>query len=266
MQKTAQSWFAGGPNSDLDKTSSSLLADWNAYASASEPAAADSQFDLEAAVFISRQVIIVSIACHLHPKTLHLFPNLNRVTKGVRDLPGSFNSATSSVPSGQSLVYFGFFLGAGFFFIFIAFTIFLPVMVLKPQKFAICFTIGCAFIVGSFFALRGPKNQLSHMLSKERLPFTIGFLGSMVGTICVSMVLHSYILSVFFSVLQHSPPLFSDASEDDSPNLRNAISGFEVSILQWLHLHPQYARERAESKLPRSTETLAAMLPCKFDA
>lgn len=40
------------------------------------------------------------------------------------------------------------------------------------------------------------------MISKERLPFTIGFLGSMFATIYVSMVLHSYILSVFFSCLQ----------------------------------------------------------------
>ncbi|KAL4590087.1 hypothetical protein LXL04_003006 [Taraxacum kok-saghyz] len=36
----------------------------------------------------------------------------------------------------------------------------------------------------------------------ERLPFTLGFIGSMVGTIYVSMVLHSYILSVFFAVIQ----------------------------------------------------------------
>lgn len=36
----------------------------------------------------------------------------------------------------------------------------------------------------------------------QRLPFTLGFIGSMVGTIYVSMVLHSYILSVIFSVLQ----------------------------------------------------------------
>ncbi|XP_042452517.1 protein transport protein SFT2-like [Zingiber officinale] len=75
-------------------------------------------------------------------------------------------------------------------------------MVLMPQKFAICFTLGCASIVGSFFALKGPKNQLKHMSSRERLPFTLGFVGSMVGTIYVSMVLHSYILSVLFSVLQ----------------------------------------------------------------
>ncbi|KAL4011217.1 hypothetical protein IC575_028269 [Cucumis melo] len=40
-------------------------------------------------------------------------------------------------------------------------------MVLMPQKFAICFTLGCCFIIGSFFALKGPKNQLAHMFSKE---------------------------------------------------------------------------------------------------
>ncbi|XWS11403.1 hypothetical protein CRYUN_Cryun38cG0080500 [Craigia yunnanensis] len=94
----------------------------------------------------------------------------NIVSKGVRDLPGNLQSAT--------------------------------IMVLMPQKFAICFTFGCGFIIGSFFALRGPKNQFAHMSSKERLPFTLGFIGSMVGTIYVSMVLHSYILSVLFSVLQ----------------------------------------------------------------
>ncbi|KAK8313281.1 hypothetical protein V6Z12_D01G098400 [Gossypium hirsutum] len=94
----------------------------------------------------------------------------NVVSKGVRDLPGNLQSAT--------------------------------IMVLMPQKFAICFTLGCGFIIGSFFALRGPKNQLAHMSSKERLPFTLGFIGSMVGTMYVSMVLHSYILSVLFSVVQ----------------------------------------------------------------
>ncbi|KAL3849113.1 hypothetical protein ACJIZ3_010995 [Penstemon smallii] len=190
MHKTAQAWFTGGPTTDLDKpSSSSLLADWNAYAAAAEASAAadDPSFDLEAAVRTANDKVSSTFSV---------------VSKGVRELPGSFNSATSNVPSGKSLMYFGLFLGAGVFFIFISFTIFLPVMVLKPQKFAICFTIGCAFIVGSFFALKGPKNQLVHMLSKERLPFTLGFFGSMAGTIYVSMVLHSYILSVFFSMLQ----------------------------------------------------------------
>ena len=90
-----------------------------------------------------------------------------RVSKGVRDLPGSFQSATSNIPSGKSLVYFGLLLASGIFFVFMAFTLFLPVIVLVPQKFAICFTLGCAFIIGSFFALKGPKNQFTHMTSKE---------------------------------------------------------------------------------------------------
>ena len=89
------------------------------------------------------------------------------VSKGVRDIPGSFQSATSNVPSGISLMYFSLLLAAGVFFIFIAFAMFLPVMVLMPQKFAICFTVGCVFIVASFFALKGPKNQLAHMFSRE---------------------------------------------------------------------------------------------------
>lgn len=64
-------------------------------------------------------------------------------------------------------MYFGLLLASGVFLVFIAFTMFLPVMVLMPQKFAICFTLGCALIVGSFFALKGPRNQLAHMSSRE---------------------------------------------------------------------------------------------------
>lgn len=71
------------------------------------------------------------------------------------------------MPSGKSMLYFAVFLAVGVFFIFIAFTMFLPVIVLVPQKFAICFTMGCLLIVGSFFALKGPRNQLAHMFSKE---------------------------------------------------------------------------------------------------
>lgn len=193
MHKTAQSWFMGGPSSgsstvDQEKAPS-LLAEWNSYA-ASRSADEDSSglgFDIEAAVRTANDKVAGTF---------------NVVSKGVRELPGNIQSASSSVPSAKALMYFGLMLGTGIFFIFISFTMFLPVMVLMPQKFAICFTIGCAFIIGSFFALKGPRTQLSHMTSRERIPFTLGFLGTMVGTIYVSMVLHSYILSVLFSVLQ----------------------------------------------------------------
>ncbi|KAH9793833.1 Vesicle transport protein [Citrus sinensis] len=191
MQKTAQSWFTGGPSSgkfkEQQQKQSSLLADWNSYAASQESSSDSSAFDLEAAVRTTSDKVTGTF---------------NVVSKGVRDLPGNFQASTSNVPSGKSFLYFGLFLAVGIFFIFIAFTMFLPVIVLVPQKFAICFTIGCALTVGSFFALKGPKNQLAHMFSKERLPLTLISIGSMVGTVYVSMVLHSYILSVLFSVLQ----------------------------------------------------------------
>lgn len=189
MQKTAQAWFMGGPSSSSgrEKSPASLLADWNAYAASQEPDSSALGFDLEAAVRTANDKVSGSF---------------NVVSKGVRDIPGSFQSAATNVPSGKSLMYFSLLLATGIFFVFIAFAMFLPVMVLMPQKFAICFTIGCVFIIGSFFALKGPKNQLAHMFSRERLPFTLGFISSMVGTIYVSMVLHSYVFSVLFSVLQ----------------------------------------------------------------
>ncbi|XP_044487109.1 protein transport protein SFT2-like [Mangifera indica] len=190
----AQSWFGGGGSSSEDQlqntSTPSLLADWNSYAASrdsDESSGSAFGFDLEAAVRSANESVSGTF---------------NVVSKGVRDLPGNLQSATSNVPSGKALMYFGLLLGTGVFFVFIAFIMFLPVMVLMPQKFAICFTLGCGFIIGSFFALRGPKNQLAHMSSKERLPFTLGFIGSMVGTIYVAMVLHSYVLSVLFSVIQ----------------------------------------------------------------
>ncbi|GAB2284807.1 hypothetical protein Dimus_019260 [Dionaea muscipula] len=188
--KSAQAWFTGGDESQQTKPSTSLLADWNSYAATRVSEDAPSTnigFDLEAAYRSANDTVAGTF---------------NVVSKGVRDLPGNLQSATSGVPSGKALMYFGLLLAAGVFFIFIAFTMFLPVMVLMPQKFAICFTLGCGFIIGSFFALRGPSNQLAHMSSKERLPFTLGCLGCMIGTIYVSMVLHSYVLSVLFSALQ----------------------------------------------------------------
>lgn len=187
MRKTAQAWFSGGPTGPEQKPPSSILADWNSYAAARSAEEAGPSFDLEAAVRTANDKVSGTFGV---------------VSKGVRELPGSFRSATSNVPSGKSLMYFGIFLATGVFFVFIAFTMFLPVMVLMPQKFAISFTLGCGFIIGSFFALKGPKYQLAHMSSKERLPFTLAFIGSMVGTIYVSVVVHSYVLSVLFSVLQ----------------------------------------------------------------
>ncbi|PSS05997.1 Protein transport protein [Actinidia chinensis var. chinensis] len=111
---------------------------------------------------------------------------------------------------------------------------FLPVIVLVPQKFALCFTLGCGLIIGSFFALKGPKSQFEHMFSNEILLSTLGFLGTMVGTIYVSVVLHSYILYVLFAVLQVLALAYYVISyfPGGSAGMKFMLSGVASSILK----------------------------------
>lgn len=104
---------------------------------------------------------------------------VDSVTKGVRELPGNVQAAASFVPSRQAVTCFAIMTAAGVFFILMAFFMFLPVIVLFPQKFAISFTLGCLFIIGSFFALKGPKTQFLHMISKE-----VCFISSILGFGC----------------------------------------------------------------------------------
>lgn len=81
------------------------------------------------------------------------------------------------MPNTMNFTWFLALLGAGLLFSILAFTLFLPIIILAPSKFAICFTIGSALIMSAFVSLRGWKGQLAHMFSAERLPFTAGELG-----------------------------------------------------------------------------------------
>lgn len=78
------------------------------------------------------------------------------------------------MPNTQQFAYFFAFIGAGLVFMILAFSIFLPVIVIAPSKFALSFTIGSLLVMAGFAALRGLKQQASHMLSASRLPFTAG--------------------------------------------------------------------------------------------
>ncbi len=72
------------------------------------------------------------------------------------------------------MMYFFCFMGAGLFFLVLAFTIALPTIILAPSKFALSFTLGCTSMMAAFASLKGYQQQLQHMLSKERLPFSAG--------------------------------------------------------------------------------------------
>ncbi|KAI8378687.1 Got1/Sft2-like family-domain-containing protein [Choanephora cucurbitarum] len=76
---------------------------------------------------------------------------------------------------------------------------FLP---LFPGKFAATFTLGSILILVSVALLRGPWSHLKHMMSRERLPFTVSYVGSMALTLYAAIGIRAVILTVLFAVIQ----------------------------------------------------------------
>uniref|UniRef100_A0A7S1YWI7 Vesicle transport protein n=1 Tax=Trieres chinensis TaxID=1514140 RepID=A0A7S1YWI7_TRICV len=71
---------------------------------------------------------------------------------------------------------------SGVFFA-LAFTVGIPLIYIRPQKFALSFTCGSLTFMGSFGILRGPYEHFSGMITQERLPFTTIYLASMFATL-----------------------------------------------------------------------------------
>ncbi|KAG2438080.1 hypothetical protein HXX76_005689 [Chlamydomonas incerta] len=132
-----------------------------------------------------------------------LSQSFTTISSGVQ---GGVNAVASgeafSIPSGQQLVYFFCFLAAGGVFLLLAFMLFLPVIILAPSKFALSFTLGCLCIMSGFIQLRGFKQQLTHMMSADRLPYSLGYVGSVLATLYAALVMRSYLLSLLCSGLQ----------------------------------------------------------------
>ncbi|CAO3681637.1 unnamed protein product [Rhizopus stolonifer] len=69
-------------------------------------------------------------------------------------------------------------------------------------KFAATFTLGSVLILLSVALLRGPWSHIQHMISMERLPFTLSYVGSMVLTLYAALGARNLILIIIFSALQ----------------------------------------------------------------
>lgn len=98
-------------------------------------------------------------------------------------------------------MYFGLLMAIGFLFLFLA-SLFLPVLVIAPQKFSLLFTFGSLFIIAGCATLKGWKPFLSHCLERHRLPFSAAYVTSLVLTLYGTLIVKSYILAVVFAGVQ----------------------------------------------------------------
>lgn len=90
-------------------------------------------------------------------------------------------------------------------FFALAFFVGMPMIVLKPQKFALSFTCGSITFMGSFGILKGPMEHLKGLFAADRLYFTFIYFGSMFMTLYLTFTtrgLQGYALVMAASGLQ----------------------------------------------------------------
>ena len=72
-------------------------------------------------------------------------------------------------------------------FFLLGFTVGLTTLMVRPQKFALSFTLGSLTFMASFAILRGPAAHFAGMLTPDRMPFTIVYVGSMAATLYLTL-------------------------------------------------------------------------------
>ncbi|KAI5808721.1 Got1/Sft2-like family-domain-containing protein [Peziza echinospora] len=77
-----------------------------------------------------------------------------------------------------------------------------PVLTLKPRKFAVLWTVGSALFLSSWAIMQGPIAYGRHLLSAQRMPFTVAYFGSIFLTLFFSIKVQSTILTLFAAILQ----------------------------------------------------------------
>ncbi|XP_041069646.1 vesicle transport protein SFT2C [Carcharodon carcharias] len=101
----------------------------------------------------------------------------------------------------QRLTAFGLCLAMGLLCFSLS-AVYAPFMLLKARKFALLFTLGSLFVLASLALLRGPWNQLRRLLSRDQLPFTAAYLGSLFATLYSALALQSTSLTAVAATFQ----------------------------------------------------------------
>ncbi|KAH7491222.1 hypothetical protein KRP22_004628 [Phytophthora ramorum] len=81
-------------------------------------------------------------------------------------------------------------------------SIFLPLLMIRPSKFALSFTLGSICCMGAFAMLKGPAAYCAGLLQPNRLLLTSAYLVTLGCTLYSCLILGNYVFVVLSSVLQ----------------------------------------------------------------
>jgi Got1/Sft2-like family len=117
----------------------------------------------------------------------------------------SISHPKSFIPSTAFFQVFCSLLFLSALFFALAFFVGVPMLAVKPQKFALSFTCGSLTFIASFGILKGPYEHLVSMFAAERMFFTTIYMGSMFLTLyltCTKGGLKGYALVLISSAVQ----------------------------------------------------------------
>lgn len=109
------------------------------------------------------------------------------------------------------LLQFGGMFMAGMFLISLSFS-FLPLLPIKPQKFALLFALGSMTMLASVAWLKGPKAFASIAVQRDKLPFSGAYGVGLLGTLWATLIARSYVYTAVFALLQALGLLYFMAS------------------------------------------------------
>ncbi|WFD27601.1 hypothetical protein MNAN1_002601 [Malassezia nana] len=92
--------------------------------------------------------------------------------------------------------------GSGLCFLFAFIFVSPPILVVRPHKFALAFTLGSLLFMAGFAVLTGPIAHLQHLLSPERRPFSVAYLASMALTLYFALGPKSRLPTVLCALVQ----------------------------------------------------------------
>ncbi|ETP09422.1 hypothetical protein F441_14706 [Phytophthora nicotianae CJ01A1] len=81
-------------------------------------------------------------------------------------------------------------------------SIFLPLIMVRPSKFALSFTLGSICCMGAFAMLKGPAAYISGLLQPNRLLLTSAYFVTLGCTLYSCLILGNYVFVVVSSVMQ----------------------------------------------------------------
>jgi hypothetical protein len=85
---------------------------------------------------------------------------------------------------------------------------FIPLVIIKPSKFATSFAIGTVASVAAKFMLNGPWTQLKIMVRWRKLPYSLALLATTAGTLYACFAIKNFVVVVAFSGAQVAALLY----------------------------------------------------------